>query len=116
MTFLQIETLRIDVMVLINALALIISFLAFVFIYNKAVKNSVNKLDVENVKNEMRLYIDDKDKSQLDRSRALHHRIDDFKIDNDKDHDRIRRENAETIDTMARQLDAIYKHLLNKTK
>ena len=112
MILLQIETLKIDVMVLINALALIVSFFAFVVIYNKAVKNSVNKIDVENVKNEMKSYIDDKEKIQLDRSRALHHRIDDFKTDNDKDHDRIRRENAEIINNMAKQLDAIYNHLL----
>ena len=99
-------------MVFINASALIVSFFAFVIIYNKAVKNSVNKLDVENVKNEMKSYIDDKERIQLDRSRALHHRIDDFKIDNDKDHDRIRRENAEIISRMAKQLDDIYNHLL----
>lgn len=113
--FLQIQTLKIDVMTAFNALTLIITFFSFVIIYNKSVKNSVNKKDVEDVKTEMKTYIDDKDKSQLDRNRALHHRIDDFKIDNDKDHDRIRRENAETIQSMAKQITAIYDHLL-KTK
>lgn len=113
---LQTTTLRIDTMLLISVLSLIISFFAFIVIYNKAVKNSVNKSDVDSVENKMKSYIDDKDKIQLDRSRALHHRIDDFKSDNDKDHDRIRRENADMIMGMSKQLDAIYNHLLNQKK
>jgi len=114
--FLQITTLKIDTMLLISVLSLIISFFAFVVIYNKAVKNSVNKSDVDNVRNEMKAYVDDKEKVQIDRSRALHHRVDDLKIDNDKDHDRIRRENADMVMGMAKQLDAIYNHLLNQKK
>lgn len=114
MCFLEIQTLKIDAMTAFNALTLIITFFSFVIIYNKSVKNSVNKKDVEDVKTEMKTYVDDKDKSQLDRARALHHRVDDLKNDNDKDHDRIRRENADMIMGMSKQLDAIYNHLLNK--
>ena len=112
MICLQIATLKIDIMMFVNVMSLIISFFAFVVIYNKAIKNSVNKSDVESVKTEIKLYVDDKDKIQIDRSRALHHRIDDFKTDNAQDHERIRRENAEIISSMAKQLDAIYNHLL----
>ena len=112
----QTATLRIDAMLMISVLSLIISFFAFVVIYNKAVKNSVNKTDVDSVRNEMKAYVDDKDKVQCDRSRALHHRVDDLKVDNDKDHDRIRRENADMIMGMSKQLDAIYNHLLNSKK
>lgn len=97
MCFLEIQTLKIDAMTAFNALTLIITFFSFVIIYNKSVKNSVNKKDVEDVKTEMKTYVDDKDKSQLDRARALHHRIDDFKTDNDKEHDRIRKEYNEML-------------------
>jgi len=106
--------IKIDAMMFISVASLVISFFAFIVIYNKAIKNSVNKSDVDSVENKIKSYVDDKDKIQLDRSRALHHRIDDFKSDNDKEHDRIRRENADMVMGMSKQLDAIYNHLLNK--
>jgi len=113
---LQMTLLKIDIMVAISILALVISFFSFLVIYNKAVKNSVNKTDVDNVEAKMKTYVDERDKIFNEKSRALHHRIDEFKSDNSMEHDRIRRESADLIMNMAKQLDAIYNHLLTQKK
>jgi len=114
--FLQITTLKIDTMLLISVLSLIISFFAFVVIYNKAVKNSVNKSDVDNVRNEMKAYVDDKEKVKDKEIRGIYHHIQEHKDDNSKEHDRIRRDTADMVMGMSKQLDAIYNHLLNQKK
>lgn len=114
MCFLQITTLKIDTMLLVSVLSLIISFFAFVVIYNKAVKNSVNKSDVDNVRTEMKTYVDDKERIKDKEIRGIYHHIQEHKDDNSKEHDRIRRENADMIMGMSKQLDQIYNYLLNK--
>lgn len=114
--FLQVQTLKIDAMAAFNALTLILAFLSYIIIYNKAVKNSVNKKDVEDVKMEMKIYVDDKEKIKDKEIRGIYHNLQEHKDNNSKDHDRIRRENADMIMGMAKQLDQIYDHLLNNKK
>lgn len=114
--FLQTQALRIDAMTAFNALILVITFFSFVIIYNKSVKNSVNKKDVEDVKMEMKIYVDDKEKIKDKEIRGIYHNLQEHKDNNSKDHDRIRRENADMIMGMVKQLDQIYDHLLNNKK
>ena len=97
----SLQILKIDAMVAISVLALLVSFFSFVIIYNKAVKNSVNKTDVDCVKTEMKTYVDDK-------TRALHHRLEEQKNDNEKDHDRIRQESLMLVSNLEKKLDLIY--------
>jgi len=98
---LQMQMLKIDVMVTISVLALIISFFSFVVIYNKAVKNSVNKNDVDNVEIKMKKYIDDKEVILNDKSRALHHRI-----------DSIEKKTSDDISHIRSMTQSIYDHLM----
>jgi hypothetical protein len=99
-----------------NALTLIVTFFSFVIIYNKSVKNSVNKSDVDEAKNEMKTYVDDKNNIKDKEIRGIYHHIQNMKDDNNKDHDRIRREYSDILTGMSKQLDLIYNHLLNQKK
>lgn len=103
---LQVPVLKIDIMLAVSLIALLLSFFSFVVIYNKAVKNSINKADVENVKAEMKTYIDDK-------GRALHHRVDDLKTDNEKAHDQMKKDFRETVASIDTKLDKIYEYIID---
>lgn len=110
------QILKIDAMVAISVLALIVSFFSFIIIYNKAVKNSVNKSDVDNVEIKMKTYVDDKDRIQAEKTRAVHHRIDEVKTDNDKAHDQIRKEIDNRVLSMEKKVDVIYEFILKMNK
>lgn len=77
-----------------NALTLILAFFSYVIIYNKSVKNSVNKKDVEDSETKMKNYVDSQD-------RAIHHRI-----------DGIEKKTSEDIAHIRTMTQEIYNHLL----
>lgn len=58
-------SLQINPGTLISSILLIISFITFVLAYNKAIKNQVDKTDLNNLK----MYVDQQD-------RSIHHRVD----------------------------------------
>jgi hypothetical protein len=57
--------LTINPATLISSVLLLISFITFVFAYNKAIKDRVNKTDLSDLKS----YVDQQD-------RSVHHRVD----------------------------------------
>lgn len=95
--FLQITTLKVDVMVLISTLGFIIAFFMFLIAYNKLVKNTVNKKDLEDSKNEMKTYVDDKEKIKDKEIKGIYHHIQEYKDDNSKEHDRLRKEYSDML-------------------
>ncbi len=72
--------LTINPATLISSILLLISFITFVFAYNKAIKDRVNKTDLSDLKN----YVDQQD-------RSVHHRIDEVGARVDKVEDNINR-------------------------
>lgn len=82
--------LQINPGTLISGILLLISFITFVFAYNKAIKNSVNKSDLTDLKT----YVDQQDKS-------IHHRVDEV-------HDNVQK----SKDEINRKLDLILNKLI----
>lgn len=101
--------LKIDPMAMISIAALILSFFSFLVVYNKAVKNSVNRADMDEMEKDIKTNFDEK-------IRGVYHRITTSESANDKDHDRIRKEFSDRVSGMEDKLQKIYDYLLSQKK
>lgn len=101
--------LKIDAMVPVSVAALVLSLFSFIVVYNKAIKNSVNKADMDKIENEIKIAFDKE-------IRGVHHRIDKSESDNDKDHERLRDEFSNRVGGMETTLKQIYDYLLSQKK
>lgn len=101
--------LKIDPMALVSIAALILSFFSFLVVYNKAVKNSVNKADMDEMEKDIKTDFD----KQI---RGVYHRIDASESINDKEHDRMRQEFSNRVTGMELKLNQIYDYLLSQKK
>lgn len=98
----MIPELQISASQMLSFAIAMISIFGFVLTYNKAVKNSVDKKDMADMKADFET-----------KNRAIYHHIDDFKKDNEKDHERIERVHSEQMKEIRESLRFIQEHIIN---
>lgn len=74
---------------LISTILFIMSAVGFVFMYNKAIRNRVDKVDLK----EFKEYVDQQDK-------AIHHRVDELRDDHNSSMSEIRKQLNIIIDKL----------------
>lgn len=107
MMYLRIFTLDIDTVNVISTLALIVSLAGFIIMYNKSVKNTIDRKDLDKQK-------EDLSSDYMDKFRAVHHRMDGIERINESDHIKIRDEMDRRYESIDAKLDLILGNLLKK--